>query len=261
MRLTIGFKMSVGLLVMLLLMIVPGAAGFTSVRNIGGLTSALAGQHDESRTIWTIKVAVIETSAALEDAVEIGTEGEIATAHFWYSELEARTEHYKNMPAGGSKAELAQRLETSHLEFNNLYEEVRGKLQAREPVNREEFEERMDEVVNDYTTVLDDLQSEFDKDMVSALEEAGRIQTRTLFLVAGFTIAVAILGVALAWGITRSVTRPVRRLVEVADNISMGDLDMPVQVTSRDEIGELQESIERMRLSLKTVLERLKKQR
>jgi len=260
MRLTIGFKMSVGLLVMLLLMIVPGAAGFTSVRNIHGLTSALAGQHDESRTIWTIKVAVIETSAALEDAVEIGTEGEIATAHFWYSELEARTEYYKNMSAGG-KAELAQRLETSRLEFNNLYEEVRGKLQAREPVNREEFEERMDKVVKDYTTVLDDLQSEFDKNMGSALEEAGRIQTRTLSLVAGFTIAAAILGVALAWGITRSVTRPVRRLVEVADNISMGDLDMPIEVTSRDEIGELQESIERMRVSLKTVLERLKKQR
>lgn len=260
MRLTIGFKMSAGLLIMLLLMIVPGAAGFTSVRNIRGLTSALAGKHDQSRAIWTIKVAVIKTSAALGDAVEIGTEGEIATAHFWYSELETRTEQYKNMSAGG-KAELAQRLETSHLEFNDLYEEYRGKLQTREPVNREEFDERMDKVVKDYTTVLDDLQSEFDKNMGSALEEAGRIQTRTLSLVAGFTVAAAILGVALAWGITRSVTRPVRRLVEVADNISMGDLDMPVEVTSRDEIGELQESIERMRVSLKTVLERLKKQR
>jgi methyl-accepting chemotaxis protein len=260
MRLTIGFKMSVGLLIMLLLMIVPGAAGFTSVRNIRRLTSALAGKHDESRAIWTIKVAVIKTSAALGDAVEIGTEGEIATAHFWYSELETRTEQYKNMSAGG-KAELAQRLETSHLEFNDLYEEVRGKLQTREPVNREEFAERLDRVVKDYTTVLDDLQSEFDKNMGSTLEEAGRIQTRTLSLVAGFTIAAAILGVVLAWGITRSVTRPVRRLVEVADNISMGDLDMPVEVTSRDEIGELQESIERMRVSLETVLERLKKQR
>ncbi|TEU17855.1 MAG: HAMP domain-containing protein [Anaerolineales bacterium] len=260
MKLTIAFKMSLGLLVMLLLMIVPGAAGVTAARTMRGLTSALADKHDESRAIWTIKVAVIKTSAALGDAVEIGTEGEIATAHFWHSELEARTEHYKNISAGG-KAELAQRLETSHLEFNDLYEEVRGKLQARKPVNREEFDERMDKAVKDYTTVLDDLQSEVDKSMESALEEAGRTQTRTLSLVAGFTTAAAILGAALAWGITRSVTRPVRRLVEVADNISMGDLDLPIEVTSRDEIGELQESIERMRVSLKTALERLKKQR
>lgn len=258
MKLTIAFKMSLGLLVMLLLMIVPGAAGVTAARTMGGLTSTLGNKHDESRAIWTTKVAVIETSTALGDAVEMGTDGEIAMAHFWYSEL---VERYKSMPAG-SNAELTQRLETSHLQFNNLYEEYRGKLQAREPINREEFEGRMDEVVQDYTAVLDDLQEkEVDKSMESALEQTGRIQTRTLSLMAGFTLAAAILGVALAWWLIRSVTRPVRRLVAVADNISMGDLDMPIEVTSRDEIGELQESIERMRVSLKTALERLKKQR
>ena len=78
---------------------------------------------------------------------------------------------------------------------------------------------------------------------------------------AGFTLAAVILGVALAWWVVRSVTRPVRRLAEVADNISMGDLDMSIEVTSRDEIGELQESIERMRVSLKTVLEKLETER
>ena len=256
MKLTIAFKMSLGLVVMLLLMIVPGTAGSTSVGTMRGLTSALADKHDESRTIWNMKVAVIETSAALGDAVEIGTDGEIAMAHFWYSEL---VERYKSMPTGSS-AELAQRLETSHLAFSDLYEEYRGKLQARNPINREEFDMRMDEVVEDYTAVLDDLQEkEVDKSMESALEEAGYIQTRTLFLMAGFTIAAAILGVALAWWLIRGVTRPVRRLVAVADNISMGELDMPIEVTSRDEIGELQESIERMRVSLKTAIERLKK--
>jgi len=260
MKPTIGFKMSMGFLVMLLLVIASGVVGFTGVRTMRGLTSALADRHEESRAIWTTKVAVIEASTALENAVGIGTEGEIATAHFWHSELEGRTEDCKKH-AHRNDAELAQRLETSYLEFNDLYEEYRSKLLARKSVNREEFEERMDEVVNDYTTVLDDLQSEVDKSMGSALEEAGHTQTRTLSLMGGFTIVVAILGAALAWWVIRSVTRPVRRLVEVADNISMGDLDTSIEVTSRDEIGELQESFERMRVSLKTALERLKKPR
>lgn len=260
MKLTIGFKMSVGLLVMLLLIIVLGTAGFTAVRTMRELTSALAGKHDESHAIWMIKVAVIETSAALGNAAETRTEGEIATAHFWHSELEERTKHYKGVLAAGGKPEPTQRLETSYLEFNDLYEEYRGKLLAREPVNRAEFEERMDEMVKDYTTVLDGLQSGVDNSMGSALEEAGRIQTRTLFLMAGFTVVAAMLGVVLAWWVVRSVTRPVRRLVEVADHISMGDLDLSIEVTSRDEIGELQESIERMRVSLKAAMERLKKQ-
>jgi methyl-accepting chemotaxis protein len=260
MKLTIGFKMGLGLLVIILLMIIPGAAGLIGVRTMRGLTSALAEEHDDSRATWTTKVAVIETSAALADAVEIGTEGEIATAHFWHSELEGSTEYYKSMPTEG-KAELAQRLEASHLEFNDLYEEYRGKLLARETIDQEEFGERMDKVVKHYTTVLDDAQDEIDKSMESALEEAESTQTRTLFLMAGFTIVAAILGVALAGWVVRSVTKPVHRLVEVADNISMGDLDMSIEVTSRDEIGELQESIERMRVSLKTVLEKLKTER
>ena len=261
MKLGIAFKMGVGLLVMLLLMIVPGAAGVTAARTMRGLTSDLADKHDESRAIWTIKVAVIETSAALGDAVETGTDGEIALAHFWHSELEERIEQYNSM-AAGSKSESAQRLETSRLEFNNLYEEYRGRLQARKPVDREEFETRMDQVVEDYTDVLDDLQEkEVDKSMESALERTEGIQTTTLFLVAGFTLAAAILGVTLAGWLIRSVTIPVRRLVGVADNISMGELDMPIEVTSRDEIGELQESIERMRVSLKTALEKLRTER
>ena len=245
MKLTIGLKMSLGLLLLLLLMIVPGAAGFTGVRTMRGLTSALADKHDESRATWAIKVAVIETSAALGDAVEIGTEGRAALAYFWHSELEGRTERYESMSAG-SEAELAQRLETSHLEFNNLYEEYEGKLRAREPVNQEEFQERMDEVTKDYTTVLDDFQSEVDKSMEATLEEAEHIQTRILFLMTGFTIAAVILGVLLAWWLTLSVTRPVRRLAEAAEKVSMGDLDVEISVDSQDEIGDLAAAFKRM---------------
>ena len=50
-------------------------------------------------------------------------------------------------------------------------------------------------------------------------------------------------------------------LSEGADRISMGELDMAMEVHSRDEIGELADSMERMRVSLKAALERLKKQR
>ncbi len=260
MKPTIGFKLSLGFLVMLLLVIVSGAVGFTAVRTMRGLTSALAGKHDEARALGTIEVAVIKISAALDDMVEVRTEGRIATAHYWHSELEGRTEHYKSMLAE-SEAELAQSLETSHVEFNDLYEEVRAKLLAREPVNREEFEERKNRVVKGYTTVLDDLQSEVAKSIESTLEEAERVQTTTLFLMVGFTTVAAILGATLAWWVVRSVTVPVRQLVEAADRISMGEMDVAVEIRSRDEIGELADSMERMRVSLKAAMERLKKQR
>ncbi len=60
---------------------------------------------------------------------------------------------------------------------------------------------------------------------------------------------------------SRSVIRPIRYLSEVADRISMGDLDTPIQIKARGEVGLLAESIERMQTSVKAAIERLQKRK
>ena len=60
---------------------------------------------------------------------------------------------------------------------------------------------------------------------------------------------------------SRSVIRPIRYLSEVADRISMGDLDTPIQIKGRGEVGLLAESIERMQMSVKAAIERLQKRK
>jgi len=59
----------------------------------------------------------------------------------------------------------------------------------------------------------------------------------------------------------RLVVQPIERLVLAADAISMGDLDQPVTVERNDEIGDLAQALERMRLSLEAAMERLRKRR
>ena len=58
-----------------------------------------------------------------------------------------------------------------------------------------------------------------------------------------------------------SVVRPIRQLSEVADRISMGDLDAAIDVKGKGEVASLAKSIERMRASVKTAIERLQKKR
>jgi HAMP domain-containing protein len=60
---------------------------------------------------------------------------------------------------------------------------------------------------------------------------------------------------------SRSVIRPIRYLSEVADRISMGDLDTPIQIKAKGEVGLLAESIERMQMSVKAAIERLQKRK
>jgi methyl-accepting chemotaxis protein len=81
-------------------------------------------------------------------------------------------------------------------------------------------------------------------------EEYSSARAVTLALVFGAILAAALLAV---W-ITRGVTRPVAEAVAAAQRIADGDLRDPVQVTSRDEIGVLQQAMRAMGEKLAEVI-------
>ena len=62
------------------------------------------------------------------------------------------------------------------------------------------------------------------------------------------TVAV---GFALSRWMARQIVEPVERMRDMADAISQGDLDHPVPILSRDEIGDTCQSFEQMRLQLR----------
>ncbi|PIF90416.1 methyl-accepting chemotaxis protein-1 (serine sensor receptor) [Acidovorax sp. 62] len=69
----------------------------------------------------------------------------------------------------------------------------------------------------------------------------------TLLIVAALAIALAI---AAALWLIRSITAPLSRAVEVADQVAAGDLSAHIEVTSTDETGQLLGALQRMQQSL-----------
>jgi methyl-accepting chemotaxis protein len=59
-------------------------------------------------------------------------------------------------------------------------------------------------------------------------------------------MAAVALSFFIAWRITLSVTRPLRRAVNVVNSMAVGDLTKRVDITSRDEIGQLLEALRNM---------------
>jgi len=85
---------------------------------------------------------------------------------------------------------------------------------------------------------------------------AGQYGNRfALFLVIVLLDLAVLLGVIFLY--SASVVKPIRHLSEVADRISMGDLEATVAVQGQAEVAKLGRSIERMRMSVKTAIERL----
>jgi diguanylate cyclase (GGDEF)-like protein/PAS domain S-box-containing protein len=69
-------------------------------------------------------------------------------------------------------------------------------------------------------------------------------------LVAGVVLPLLLLGLIGAWFIARQLSRPITALVKTADRIGEGDYTRPLTVVRRDELGELQYALERMRQNL-----------
>jgi predicted Zn finger-like uncharacterized protein len=57
------------------------------------------------------------------------------------------------------------------------------------------------------------------------------------------------------------LTGKIKSLTEVADRISVGELDMEINTKSKDEIGDLAEAIARMQVSIQLSIERLRRRR
>jgi len=82
-----------------------------------------------------------------------------------------------------------------------------------------------------------------------------------LLPLAGIILALLVAGVALSALLARAIIRPILRLTQIADKISKGDLETPIGVETRDEIGDLALSVGRMRASLKAAMVRLNQNR
>ena len=63
-----------------------------------------------------------------------------------------------------------------------------------------------------------------------------------------------LLGAACAWVIARSVTGPLRRVVEATQVIAQGDLSSRVDIEGKDELCELAHSLEAMQQSLRNIV-------
>ena len=69
------------------------------------------------------------------------------------------------------------------------------------------------------------------------------------------------IAVILAIVLARTLTNPIVHLTQVADRISLGELDMEIGLNRKDEIGELAEALSRMQASLQATMERLRARR
>ena len=80
--------------------------------------------------------------------------------------------------------------------------------------------------------------------------DADATYASTLRLMLVLSAVILVLAAVIAWRITASITTPVARALAIAETVAAGDLTSRIEVTSKDELGQLLAALKKMNDSL-----------
>lgn len=107
-------------------------------------------------------------------------------------------------------------------------------------------------VSTDYDWVLAIQQEE--SEAFKALKETQNFA----YILLGVTVVVVLL---IALLMAKSIVNPIRKLTDAADRISVGELDVEIDIRTKDEIAALGNAISRMQDSIRLSIERLRRRK
>ncbi|MTD19457.1 HAMP domain-containing protein [Pseudomonas sp. CCM 7891] len=116
-------------------------------------------------------------------------------------------------------------------------------LLAQEKTVYKQLHERADQVV----TRVNQAYAAQDQSMQAQLKKSA-------LLIIGSSALALLVGMIAAWVITRLIVTPLRSVICVAQHIAAGDLSDRMEVSRRDEIGQLMQAMQQMGMGLSTMV-------
>ncbi|MBR1209289.1 adenylate/guanylate cyclase domain-containing protein [Bradyrhizobium sp. JYMT SZCCT0180] len=119
-------------------------------------------------------------------------------------------------------------------------------LEARKFTEAQAIVARADQLRDEFNQKVEDIRKDMLTQVRSDAVVTMRDQQKTIVISAILTGLAAILGLMFAIFISTGITRPVRRLLEGTRAVEAGRLDGSIDVTTRDEIGQLTSAFNNM---------------
>ena len=262
-RWSIAHKLTFASVSMILLAILAGGVGLWHVITIGqAINEAHEKEQQLARSLELLTaghglVAAMDHMLVTQEPLMASTEVVPALGMFMFR-MEALQK------AGGETGALGsvEEIETVYAELHEMASETN--LLARQERWTEvgvALEQEIRPANERLGLLIEQLVAQADQDVEAVATYTQVVIRRALLQLA--VLIVLTTAIAFGWRhfVFRGLSSSIGALRRGVERISIGDLDYKLDIQTGDEIEELADSMERMRLSLKAAMERLKKQR
>ena len=137
--------------------------------------------------------------------------------------------------------------------FAKVYERIKaGEITSTQDANKaigqyKEATHQSEAMVEEFAKKMDKQMGEMVKETITT---SNKIQMTLIIVV----IAAGLIAIIQALFIIRSITAPLAKLVSISNTVASGDLTVSVEVTSKDEVGELMGAMKRMTDNLRLII-------
>ncbi len=247
MGMTIGKKLILGFMAVVVLIAILGIVNIVSIRNIGILNKTQHTLHMPiTADVTHIRIDLEEIMRATEEY-----DADWMTKEESLEEIKEKKEHVEAhferlfTASGLLTLEEVEDLKGSVNEFYDLSAKLfllHGKTRAERTPTMEEFDEKVEEIDEELDVLLTKVNEASKASQDSILST---ITSSTIINISVLAVVIlAALGIAFA--ISKSITNPITKLRNAAIEIGKGDLTKRAEVKSKDEIGELASSFNQM---------------
>ena len=254
MRLSLRWKIAGGFGILLLLIALLGwvtLSLFTSLRSVQRrvFNDAIPGliAVDEIVRSYTAQSAAVRGYLIGSQPTLLGQyEDEKANAEFWQ---DRGAELFK----AGQEEDLLRRISTTGGEFQALVDEEVVPL-ARLGQRSQAFRVLGQEgtpLISQIESLGNLLRDSQDQAVVEQESDLRRRSNTTIFALIVLTVGALAVGGAMAFVLPRALVADLSKLVDAARAVERGDLDHPLEITSKDEVGEVATRFREMQAGLK----------
>lgn len=248
----IGMRLGLGFAIVLVLMAVLAYAGITRMSAIKGSLDVIVNKNNVKTSLATsmrnqvnIIARAVRNVVLLTEDADMKLEVErIQGARARYKEQRDKLEGLlftdegkkilANMDEWQGKARPVVDRTTELGLLNKSVEATKVLMvEVRGPQNK-----WLEEIANMIT-----LQEKLTKESV---DQAQADYTAAFNLMMGLFIGAVVIGVLISYLVTRSITRPLNEAVAVANQLAAGDLTAQIEVTSKDETGQLLQAMQNL---------------
>ncbi len=258
MRLTIGRKLGIGLGIPLVLLVLIGVGVFLGLNTLTNAT------RDSITALQTIEFVergmrlLLMERTSLSHHIATGEETALADLREEYNQqwtniVENSSAQYSDYLSDIEQAVAIyhQYLENAQSAYESNPNDITSTL-----LDIDEADIFFIQIVR---PAMDELLSVVEVEQNQLLNVIGS-QITNIMRIAIIVVAIGIIiGILSALTISRGLTSAALYLSSAAESISRGDLDSPIVADTGDEMEDLARSIERMRVSLKAAIERLRR--